>query len=182
MAKHKPADETPENQPGTTVVGDADLPVDPEQGTFEYDQATEHPLLTYSEALLLHGGGKVGGLIDVIGSLLQMGWIADALQLVRLLSDRTTTIGTLFDAIEAIIAKLQNKAPQPPKRLMAGKRPSKEDILKHLHDAGLNTSIIPPQILGMLISLAMQFGLPLIQKLIESLLNKQKQNPAMLTF
>jgi len=179
LSKHKPSDEpkaaaaADDGQPGTSTITDTDLAQ--ELDVFEYDPAQEHALLTAGEALMLTSGGRVGGVIDFIGNLLNIGWVADALNLLKLLSDRTTPIGAVIDAVEAILAKMStNVFPKPPKKMLAGKRPTKDEILQHLDKAGVNVSFIPTPLLGLIISLAMQFGLPIIQKIIEGLLNRQK--------
>lgn len=171
-SQDKATTEATEPVEGVSVITDADAGFD----TFEYDEVEAHPMLTFAEALFLNSGNaKVGGLLDIIGSLTQMGWIADALNLVKLLTNRESKWGDILSAIEAIYAKLQNRAPVPPKMLALAARPKKEDVLKHIADAGVNVSFIPTSILGIVISLAMKFGLPIIQAWIESWLANQKK-------
>lgn len=161
------------------TVGDLSIvnePAEPVEGEL-VDEALEHPLLTLPEALLLHGG-KVRGLLDFISVLLKNNSFAQVIKIVTLLSDRETKLGVLYDAIQEIATQVfGNNLPQPPKRLMlaGGKRPTREDVLAHMAEMGINTTFLPTPLIGIIISLVMQFGMPFIQKWLDSILNRQKQ-------
>lgn len=168
MSKDKEKHNTGDVQPGTTVVTDASLDV------FEHDEVDEHPSLTIPEALVLHGG-KVGGILDIIGSLIKNNSLAIAIKIITLITDRSTTLGTLYDAIqEAIKGVWGDSLPVPPKRVQyAGKKPTRAEIMAHLQASVLNVSFLPAPLIGMLISLAVQFGLPFIEKLIQHFIDNQ---------
>lgn len=160
-----PEDKQPEN---VSVITDETIsaPVVPDD---QLVPEVDFPLLTPAEAMVL-GGQKVGGLIDLIGGLLKAGWIVDALNLLRLLSNDATTVGQLKAAVAELIAKYK-QFPTPPK-MMAGPRPTREDVLAYLKGKGVDTNLMKSTMLGLLICLAIRYGLPILEKIIEQMLKR----------
>lgn len=179
------------SQPGTSTITDDTLkgggtePVKPEgddltEVAVAIDQAEVHPMLTSAEAILLGGIKipKVSGIlnfISLINSLLSNGAVADVMNLFTLLGNDNTTLGQLKAAISKAIADVfNNQTPVPvPPKMMAGKKPTREDVLLYLTENGVKTEFIPPFVLGALINLAIQYGIPAILKLIDAIKNHQ---------
>lgn len=155
-------------EPGTTVVTDASL------DTFEHSEVDEHPALTIPEALVLHGG-KVGGILDIIASLIKNNALNSAIAIITLLTNRDSKLGDLYDAIQKAITDVWgNSLPVPPKRLMLGAaRPTRAEVMAFMVSKGLNVSFLPTPLIGLLISLAVQYGLPFIEKIIQHFIDNQ---------
>lgn len=163
--------------PDETKITDADVSVNPAPAPAIVPEV-DHPFLTVGEVTLLHGAG-FGDLLTLISTLLKSNAIQQAMDLIRLFSDRNTTLGALIDAIQkAVQTVFGQNLPTPPKKLQYSpedKRPTREDVLAELQKQGLNTSFLPIPVLGLLIQLAIQFGMPFIQGLIDKYLHRQSE-------
>lgn len=171
------------SEPNTTNVTDKDVKppippvVKPDPEPVAVVPEEDHPLLSPAEAIMINHGSGIGDFISLISALLKNNAISQVMNLLKLFGDRATTLGQLYDAIQAAISSVfgnNTVVPTPPKLSWAGKkRPTREDVLGELAKAGVNTSLIPTPILGLLISLAIQFGMPFIQNLIDRFLKNQ---------
>lgn len=130
--------------------------------------------------------GGIGDMLALIRKLLSMNLISDALKLMDMWqNDNKYTLHDFKTAIREALVKLgvlSDGQPVAPRlnmdddvdvRVAKIKRPSREEVVRHLRAKGVKVQFIPPTMLAILIQLAIQFGLPLIEAIIDRIVKKQ---------
>lgn len=134
----------------------------------------------------------IGDLWALIRKMMTTGLFSDAMALLDMwTNDGKYTLAQFRSAIQAALAKLGinifSNEPVAPKlkmddgsdddgTVMRAKRISREDVYRHLAAEGIDKTAIAPGMLFMLVELAIRFGLPFIQAIIEKIKPRQKVN------
>lgn len=131
--------------------------------------------------------GGIGDMLDMIRKLLSMNLITDALKLLDMwqndskftlhdfktaVRDALVKLGVLSDG-QPVAPKLKMDNDEADVRVAKIKKPSVEDVMVHLRAKGVNTGALPSSMIAQLIQLAINYGLPLIETLIELIVKKQ---------
>lgn len=130
--------------------------------------------------------GGIGDMLDVIRKLLTMNIITDALKLMDMWqNDNKFTLHDFKQAVRDALAKLgilSDGQPVAPKLKMGDevdvrvgkiKKPSSADVMTHLRAKGVNVTALPSSMIAGLIQLAIRYGLPLIETLVDLIVQKQ---------
>lgn len=130
-------------------------------------------------------GAGIGDLWNLISKLLTTGLFADAMAILDMwTNDGKYTLAQFKGAIRESLKKLGidifKGDPVAPKLMLEsdaaltrGASKSAQDVMNHLIGKGVNVKFLSPGMLWMLIQLAIKFGLPFIEQMIDKIIVKQ---------
>lgn len=143
-------------------------------------------------ALTSNVSAGIGDLWSLIRKMMTNGLFTDAMALLDMwTNDGKYSLAQFKSAVQSALSKLGinifSNEPVPPKlkmddgseddgTVMRAKRITREDVYRHLLAEGIDKTAIAPGMLFMLVELAIKFGLPFIQAIIEKIKPRQKVN------